>query len=109
MAKQIGPIFFTGCVSDLTFYKWGGQYYVRQKSSLSRNRVLHDPTFKKTMENAGMLRKASPVASKIYQSLDKKKRTRTLYNKLTGAVMTLMKEGKDENEIMATIHQLLHD
>src|ERR1043166_6789363 len=104
MAKQVGPYFISGgTVSDLTFYKMDGQYYVRQKSSLSRKRVLKDSKFKRTMENAGVLGKGSKIASKIYRSLDKSTRKRSVYNKLTGMVMGLLKEGKKEEEIISEL------
>lgn len=39
MAKQIGPVFITGTIGDICFYKMDGQYYARMKSSLSSKRV----------------------------------------------------------------------
>jgi hypothetical protein len=103
VAKQVGPIFFTGSVSDLCFYKLEGKYYVREKSSLSRKHVLKDPAFKKTMESAGLLGRASVIASKLYQSMDKKKRSRRLYQMLTGKVIILLKDGKNEQEIISML------
>lgn len=102
MAKQVGTDFI-GCVGGLVFYKMDGQYYVRQKSSLSRKRVLKSPKFKRTMENAGVFGKASRIASKIYQSLDKQTRDRSVYNKLTGMVNRMLKEGKVEEEIISQL------
>ena len=104
MAKQVGPYFISGgTVSDLTFYKMDGQYYVRQKSSLSRKRVLKDPKFKRTMENAGVFGKASKIAAKIYRSLDKETKDRNIYNKLTGMINRMLKEGKKEEEIISEL------
>jgi len=102
MAKQVGPFYISGgTVSDLTFYKMDGQYYVRQKSSLSRKRVLKDPKFKKTMENAGVLAKASRIASKLYRLLDKQTRNRSVYNKLTGMAMGMLKAGCEPEEVVS--------
>jgi len=100
MAKQVGTDFI-GCVGGLVFYKMDGQYYVRQKSSLSRKRVLKDPKFKKTMENAGVLAKASRIASKLYRLLDKQTRNRSVYNKLTGMVMGMLKAGCEPEEVVS--------
>jgi len=100
MAKQVGTDFI-GCVGGLVFYKMDGQYYVRQKSSLSRKRVLKSPKFKRTMENAGVFGKASRIAAKIYRSLDKQTKDRSVYNKLTGMVNRMLKEGKVEEEIIS--------
>ena len=100
MAKQVGSIFLTGSLSDLCFYEMDGKHYVRAKSSLSRKRVLKDPAFKKTRENAGLLGRASAIASRFYRSLDREKRNRRLYQMLTGRVMEQLKNSKNEQEII---------
>ena len=105
--KQLGPIFFTGTISDLCFYRKGSNYYVRTKSSLTTKRVLKDPPFKKTRENAGVLGKVSAIASKFYRSLDREKRNRKLYQKLTGGVLYQLKTGKNEKEIISILVKCL--
>ena len=45
MARQAGPIFFTGTIDDLVFYKLGEHYYVRQKGERTpgvKKRLKHD-------------------------------------------------------------------
>ncbi len=44
MAKQRGNITYTGTVGDTCFYKRGGEYYLRVKSSLTGKRVKQAPS-----------------------------------------------------------------
>ena len=53
MAIQSGIIKIEGTIGGLTFYKVGNQYFVKGKSSLTRERVLNDEGFERTRENAG--------------------------------------------------------
>jgi len=45
VAKQIGATKITGTIQNICFYKMEGQYYARQKSSLTGKRVKKDPAF----------------------------------------------------------------
>jgi len=74
---------------------------------LTTKRVLKDPPFKKTRENAGVLGKVSAIASKFYRSLDREKRNRKLYQKLTGGVLYQLKPGKNEKEIISILVKCL--
>lgn len=91
MAKQAGIIPVRGCVGGVSFYKLGGQYYVRRKSSLTGKRVKQDQAFAKTMLYAGLLAKASVIASGIYQQLPKTERKVGDYRKIVGNVMQELK------------------
>ena len=102
MAKQLETEFI-GTVCGLTLYRMAGKYYARQKSSLSRKRVLKDPAYKPTMKNAGVLGKASPIGAKLYRLIDKEIRKRSMYQKLTGKVMRMLKEGMREKEIFSSL------
>lgn len=99
MAKQLGPLFFTGCMGDLCFYKLDGQYYVRMKSSLSGKRVKKDPRFRLTMLYAGLMAQASKIASAVYRSLPDDKREHALYRLLTGKALRLLKEGMGVDDV----------
>jgi len=102
MAKQVETEFI-GTVCGLTFYKFDDEYCVREESSLTRERVLKDPAFKPTMKNAGILGKASPIGSKLYRLIDKEKRKVSMYHKLTGKVMRMLKDGMHEQEIFTIL------
>lgn len=51
MAKQKGYIDLEGTLGGLTFYKSGGQSIVKTKSAINKDRILKDPSFKRTREN----------------------------------------------------------
>ena len=100
MAKQVGPFKLTGCYDNICFYKMDGQYFARTKSSLDGKRVKKDPAFAATMRYAGLLGKASKIASSIYRSLPKEKKEPGLYRKLTGQAMLLLKDDKTTAEVL---------
>lgn len=51
MAKQKGYIDLEGTLGGLTFYKSGGKSIVKTKSSINKDRILKEPSFKRTREN----------------------------------------------------------
>ena len=104
MAKQTGPNPFTGRRGNLQGYRMAEKYYVRIVSSLTAKRVLEDPAFKRTMQYAGLLGKASKIASAIYRLLPE--REHGFYRKLTGMAMQLLKQGKTAEE---ALNQLYND
>jgi hypothetical protein len=99
MAKVCGPIKFTGCIDNTCFYKMGGEYYVRMKSSLSGKRVKKDPVFTLTMVYADLLARASKLASVIYKEFPDELKGKGMFKKLVGEVMHLLKAGRPEEEI----------
>lgn len=104
MAKQIGPVFITGTIGDVCFYKLDGVYCARMKSSLSGKRVRKDPKFRRTMEYAGWMARASRIASCIYRLLPADKRKHALYRTLTGQALHLLKEGLDAEEVKGRLY-----
>jgi hypothetical protein len=100
MAKQIGENFITGTYDDLCFYKMDGQYYVRIKSSLTRNRVRKSAAFTRTMQSASELAAASVIASQVYRTIAKEKRRVAWYRKMTGMAKLLFKNGESKERIM---------
>ena len=91
MAKQSGVHKISGSVEDICFYQMDGQYYARKKSSLSRNRVLHDPAFSKTRAYASLLARASKIASVYYHTLPAAEQNLQVYRRITGEVMRVLK------------------
>lgn len=106
MAKQIGVLKIRGCYDGVCFYKMNGEYYARMKSSLTGKRVKKDPAFKRTMEYAGLLGRASKIASEVYSNLAAEKKEKGAYKKLTGLVMRLLKEGKTKEEILLLLQPI---
>jgi hypothetical protein len=103
MARQEGPIKITGTIGNLTFYKMNGNYYVKKKSSLNRNKVLKSPKFERTRTHAGEFELASPTASKLYWSIPKENRYKGLYQKMVGRAKTLLHQGKSIEEVKRII------
>lgn len=100
MAKQCQPIGITGTKDHATFYKMEGKYYVRMKSSLTRERVLKHAAFRRTREHAATLGEASQIASKVYRLMKKEFRNHALYREMTGRAIYLLREGKDKEEAL---------
>lgn len=69
------------------------------KSSLSRKRVKTDPKFAVTMAYAGLLGKASKIASAFYRTLPKEQKIKGFYKQLTGKAMQWLKEGYDAAQV----------
>jgi len=103
MAKQAGPIFFTGRIGPILFYQMNGNYYARSLTSLDAKRLKKDPAFKQTMQYAGWLGMASRVASSLYQRIPKEQRRHSFYRALTGKAMQLLKQGKTAAEAFDTL------
>ncbi len=76
-----------------------GQYYARQKSSLTSKRVKKDPAFARTRQNASLFGKASSLASQIKRSYPKAEQNRELYRQLHREVLDLLKEEIADKEI----------
>ena len=93
MARKAGPIFITGSIDNLCFYKMGGQYYVRKKSSLDGKRVRRDKAFAVTMKNAELMGKGSSVASSVYRLVPVSCRGIVLFRAITSAAISLLRKG----------------
>jgi len=107
VAKQIGAYKITGTIDNICFYQMEGEYYARQKSSLTGKRVKKDPAFAGTMESANLLGSASKLASLIKRSFPKEEQCRELFHMLTGKVMLLMRDGIGDEEIKAMLSFVL--
>ena len=100
MARQLGHIFITGTIHDVTYYKMDGTYYARMKSSLSRKKVLTSPSFALTRMHANQLAEASKIASQLYRSIPKEKRNMPLFRSIVGKSKILLAEGKDKEVVI---------
>ena len=102
MAKQTEN-FITGTIGDLTYYLMDGIYYARLKSSLSGKRVRTDPKFKRTMENAGRLARASRLAAHVYMQTLPAERKFVIYRLLTGMAIRALRDEMPEADITALL------
>lgn len=95
---------FVGTRHNICIYKMYGRYYIRSASTLDGKRVKQDPKFRKTMQYAALLSKASRIGSVVYNELPLHRKKHTLYRKITGEAMTWLKYQWEEG---ATIDWLL--
>ena len=97
MARLTSIPAFLGTRDGLCIYTRWGNYYIRTRSTLSSERVRNAPEFRKTMENASFMSRASKIASAVYRELADK--NFNLYRTLTGQAMKMLKEGRDEEDV----------
>jgi hypothetical protein len=87
--------------SGVVIYMRNGKLYARSRTSLSGLRVKTDPAFKPTMEYAELMARASKIGSEVYQVVPQNKKQRSLYNKITGRAMKLLRDsGLSNKEIL---------
>lgn len=103
MAKQLGPVYYTGTIGMVCFYKMQGQYYARLKSSLTGRRVKKDPAFRRTMENANILGEASRIASAVYRSVAPEEKCQGLYRMMTGIAIRMLKQRMNPMKVLAAL------
>jgi len=101
MAKQAGPVLFTGTIDGIIFYKLGNQYYARSKGSYkSARHIRRNPKYQRTMEKADQFGRASQLVKEVYYShLPRAVRKHGLYGKLTGLVNGFLQQGKSRAEV----------
>ncbi|AXY74894.1 hypothetical protein D3H65_13250 [Paraflavitalea soli] len=105
MARLTSAPSFIGTYGPITVYFMFGRYYIRSRSSLTGKRVKKDPAFRKTMQYAALLAKASPIALKVYALVPLRYKKHTLRCKITGEVMTWLKYGWNETDIIEWLAQ----
>lgn len=104
MAKQAGDYFIEGTIDDLTFYKMCGAYYVRMKTPLTGKRFWKDSVFERSRKSCKRFSEGNKLASKLYKTIDEKKRLYKLFCFLKKRAILLLKEGKsvaDAEQILA--------
>ena len=100
MAKFAGIPAFTGTIGPVCIYKMYGRYFMRVSNPLTRSRVKKDPAFRKTMEYASLLAKASRIGSTVYAAVPANKKQHSLYRKLTGEAMYWLKHNWSTEDVL---------
>ena len=107
MAKQAGPLYFTGTIGDLIFYKLGDNYYVRQKGSYN-TKAVQTPGARPLMQlKQGEFGQASKLASEVYRMLPKAMRGHGVHGRLTARVLERLRKGLTAEEIKTLLLQEL--
>jgi hypothetical protein len=101
MAKQVGPLFITGTIDGIIFYKLGEQYYIRSKGCYKSAKYMRrDPRLKRTMQKAAQFGQASDITKEVYyRHLPREVRKHGLFGKLTGRVNGWLQQGKTREEV----------
>ena len=104
MARQAGPIYFTGTIGDLIFYKQGDNYFVRQKGSYN-TKALQKPGARPLMQlKQAEFGKASTLAREVYwRQLPRQRRGHGVHGELTKIARQLLREGKSEAEVKTLV------
>ncbi|MBO9566582.1 MAG: hypothetical protein J7621_27660 [Niastella sp.] len=105
MARFEGVPLVIGTIGAVCIYKMHGRYFMRSRSSLTSERVKKDAAFRKTMEYATLLARASRIGSAVYAGLPARQKQHALYRKLTGEAMTWLKYGWKETDILEWLQQ----
>jgi hypothetical protein len=100
MARQTGDIKVVGTIEGLSFYKMRETYFVRTKSSLTGKRFWKEQAFEGSRKSCSLLAKASALTASFYKSYPKDKKTRGLFNTMTGKVKLWLKEGRTEAQAL---------
>src|SRR5687767_1189515 len=103
MAKQKGPIYLKGTAGNKTYYRMGGRYYVRKKTSLDKERFYRDAAFARSRKAAGLFGIASKIASELYQMLPQQKKGHGVIGRLSGKANKLLHEGNSKETVWAAL------
>jgi len=104
MARQVGPIYFTGTVGDLVFYKLGEHYYMRQKGDYN-TKAVQKPGARPLMQlKQREFGRASALAKEVYwRRLPRNKRGHGVHGALTKIARQLLQQGKTDAEVKALV------
>ncbi len=69
--KQIGIVPLTGTIGNITFYEKDGEYRARKKTSLTKQRIMNDPSYEAFRENLSEIKSQSIATSSILSALPK--------------------------------------
>ncbi|ANE49235.1 hypothetical protein [Flavisolibacter tropicus] len=100
MAKQVGPVFITGTIDGIIFYKLGDTYYLRSKGDYKSAKMMRkDPRLQRTMANAERFGVAAKMVKRVYyRQLPGTVRKPGLFARLTGMVNKWLYQGKTKEE-----------
>ena len=71
MARQAGPIPFTGTLGEITGYQVNGKFFMKRKSEVSRYRLLHSASYAASRETSSQFGDTSSITSEVYRQLPK--------------------------------------
>ena len=108
MAKQVGHIKITGTIGNVTYYKMGGKYFARRKSSLTRKDVKTKKCFEGSRRSSTRFGAGNIIASEVYQSLPPKQKVYSLFPSLRSKAIALVKQGLARADVKIALLQLVN-
>ena len=93
MARQKGIFKIKGTIGDVTFYKSGDGYLVREKGGIDANRIASDPAFQCTRENGsefGRAGKAGKLLRTAFRPLLLNSADHRMVSRLTQSMMKVI-------------------
>ena len=108
MARQVGPIRFTGTMGGLTGYQVNGEHYVKKKNTApSKHRFRHSPEYSNTRRNSDWFTQAQGLARKAYQTLPFDKRSQwKVWYPLRNRAQELVRQGREREAILRELREV---
>jgi hypothetical protein len=97
MARQKGPIFFVGTIGNLVYYKRGNNYFVKEKSSPSKEQIKKSKSFIETRKRNNEFGGGSTIGKAFRDSIPSLIKTfgdSDLSGRLTRLFQTVIKNSK---------------
>lgn len=96
MAKQVGPLFITGTIGNISFYKSGGAYLARKKGGPTRQQVKNGKSFVRARENYSEFGHCSKAGKILRQAVNRWSAINdaNLYRRLTQLLTKVKNEDK---------------
>ena len=97
MVRVIDDKWLVGTVDDICFYCMDGQYYARKKSSLTGKKFWRRKCFQGSRRSCHRFGEGNALAAMVYKQFKKQKE---LWFALKKQAIVLLKEGKNEQEVL---------
>jgi hypothetical protein len=106
MAIKKDDIAITGTQGGITGYISQGKNIIRAASPLTGARVKKDPAFAGFRKSSNRMREAAPIAAALYNLIPKEKKEFSLYRRLTGEAIKMIRDAVEKVIITNTLHSM---
>src|SRR5690606_3838386 len=86
-------------IGDLVAYQLNGEWIIRRKSAIPKERIKNDPAFKRTRESNQEFGGASTIAKQLrnnWKPILMKDKDNTLHHKLNSIILKMIQTGEGE-------------
>lgn len=107
MARQTGPVLFSGTIGPFTGYQVEGVHYVKKRNSAPSKRKFQSARcYANTRRNAEWFSQAQKLAGSLYRQLPQEQRSqRKVWYPLRNRAQELVREGKTVTEIVQELKE----